>query len=325
MAIRRGGKSTPVFAVTLDDKALAEARQDVPIGRWQGPRDLLRATGRDWDRRTFRMRVLADAAVGFRCVETWQAAERFNPDAVVLRAEVEVMRVFRLAGAGETVAVDRLDAALRTCLLAADTYPEDPVPWVSLLTLARLYPTGRSEIWNWWAELQARDGFNREAYHQALRYVSPRYHGSDTDMYQFARDVAAAAPTGHPLAALPQVARAEAYRHYVGQGGSRVGLIDHWIAPDAQRDIDRTLQRWIAHRKMPLAQDIADLNYLAHALVYANRLEEAAPIFVELGRHATRVPWTYSGDAEALWIRWRERTLSGGDERSPDRRMAPGR
>ncbi len=54
---------------------------------------------------------------------------------------------------------------------------------------------------------------HREGHHQALRYLSARWHGSYGTALNFAWEVTSYAPEGSPLAILPQVARAEHYRH----------------------------------------------------------------------------------------------------------------
>ncbi|MFJ6994592.1 hypothetical protein ACISUF_10745, partial [Streptomyces sp. NPDC003090] len=101
--IGRAGRSAREdrFIPDLDpyfgDEALGDVRHDIAIGRWQGVRDLLRDTGDDWPRRTHRIRLLAHIAAGTSAVESWRAAEPDNPDAAVLRAATEVVRVFDAA------------------------------------------------------------------------------------------------------------------------------------------------------------------------------------------------------------------------------------
>jgi len=323
MARRRRTPASP-YDPTFGDRALAEARQDLVVGRWQGARDLLRETGRDWDRRTHRIRLLADIAAGNRTVESWQAAEPDNQDGLALRAHTEVMRAFSTvaemdaanAGVPADTTQDRLprqhlDRAARICLQAAEANPADPVPWVSLMTLARLYGNGHPHVWHWWRELQARDPFSREGHQQVLRHLSARWHGSHGEMYNFARDAAAFAPLGSPLGVLTQTARAEHYRYRIEtEGRAAVGLTYHWSQDVAQHALRATLNQWIAHRSsVEYAQDVADLNMLVHGLIFANMTEEAARVFPLLGDRPTRAPWSYCGDPESLFVHWRDQLL----------------
>ncbi|MFJ3200152.1 hypothetical protein [Streptomyces sp. NPDC086989] len=311
---RRRSAAAPHYDPAFGDKALAEACQDVAAGRWQGPRDLLAAGGpHDWDRRSHRIRLLANAAADRRVAEAWQSAEPHSADAVVLRADIEVMRMFAVARRGTMPAANRLDWTARICLHAADAAPDDPHPWVSLVTLARLYEGGHAETGRWWQELCARDPHHREAHHQGLRYMSARWHGSHGQASTFARERAAAAPLGSPLAVLPQVARAEQYRHRAErEGPGRLDLLHHWNGDAELWDLRTTMERWIGFRTAVQAQDVADLNHLAHALVHAGLLTEAATVFELLDGRATRVPWSYTGDPEQQYTRWRTRAAAAG-------------
>ena len=240
------GAFKPVFDICLRDRELRTAVQDVGIGRWVGVRELLERTGADWDRRTHRIRVLADAAAGGKCVETWQVAQPESVDAMVLRAEVEVVRVFRVVARDGTVATMRLDSTVESCIAAAKAAPTDPVPVVSLLTIARLYPGGQREIDSWWGEMQQRDPFNREACHQVLRYFSTRYHGSATMVQNFARECAQRAPHGSPLTVLPLVARVEEFKASKGrQDAADLALNDIWIDDGAMYDLDVAMDRCV--------------------------------------------------------------------------------
>lgn len=96
---------TPEFDATLRDRDLAKARQDIAIGRWQGLPELLHSTGHDWDRRTHRVRLLAQSTAGTTIAEEWHTARPGDPDALVLRADTEVLRCFNLAVAAGTLAL----------------------------------------------------------------------------------------------------------------------------------------------------------------------------------------------------------------------------
>lgn len=309
---QRHTERAPVYDPAFGDSALAEGRQDILLGRWEGARDLLGSTPGDWDRRAHRIRLLADAAAGRRTVDLWQASQPYDPDAAVLRAETEVMRMFSAARTGRRPDAERLDRAARFCHRAAELAPSDPHPWVSLFTLARLYPQGHADMGAWWKEIRGRDPYHREAHHQALRYLSARWHGSYGTALNFAWDAVDYAPQGSPLAILPQVARAEHYRHRTATEGDTVlGLTRHWNDERARGDLRHALDAWIAHRR-PAAQDVADLNHLAHGLVKAGMEHRAGEVFRLLDNRATETPWSCSGDPEQLFVRWRNRTATPG-------------
>ncbi|MCD7438209.1 hypothetical protein K4B79_08190 [Streptomyces lincolnensis] len=305
---------TPDFDPDCGDTALGITRQDVVIGRWQGLRELLRSTGPDWPVRGHRVRRLAQVCASSSTVETWLAAEP-SPDALVLRAATETTRAFNLAiAAGRGVPIDqhRVDGAVMACLQAARAYPEDPTPWVSLISVARLYPSGvrRQELARWWDELHGRDPYSVEGHLQVLHYYAARWHGSHGLMYDFARDAAGVSPPGCALPVLVQYARVEEFRYAqdsAADGRAPVGLGQHWKNDGAVSDIERTWQRWFADRpeKEVAPDELRDVNYLAHAACHAGVREVAAPLLTLLGPRATRTPWSYTGDPEKELVRWR--------------------
>ncbi|MFF8831933.1 hypothetical protein [Streptomyces sp. NPDC015131] len=311
----RTGRLTPDFDPDRGDRALTDARHDIVIGRWQGVRDLLRATGEDWALRTHRVRLLAHAAAGSTTVEAWRAAEPDDPDAAVLRAATEVVRAFdRAIAAGRGTEVDRavLDVTVMACLGAADARPADPMPWVSLLTVARLYAggVGRVELRRWWDELRRRDPHNLEGHVQVMRYWSARWHGTHGSMYDFARDAAGAAPPGSPLPVLVQIARVEEYRYVadgaLGRGPVR-GFDQHWKHELAATEVRRTRDRWTGGRAAgPVRpEEVEPLNYLVHAACHAGLPEVYRDLFALLGGRASWVPWAYTGDPAEQYTRWR--------------------
>ncbi|MGW3403326.1 hypothetical protein [Streptomyces zhihengii] len=316
---QRRRRFVPDFDPAHGDTELSRALDDIAIGRWQGMRELLGGpAGEDRARRTHRIRVLAHAAAGSSATRIWLAAEPDSGDAAVLRAATEVVRVFHLAiAAGHGTAPDRarIDAAARSCLDAARKHPDDPMPWVSLLTLARLYEGGvpRRDLRRWWDEMRRRDPYNVEGHVQMLRYHSARWHGTHGRMYDFARDAAGASPPGSPLPVLVQIARAEEYRYIADGAQGRVvrGFDQHWKHELAVTEIRRTWERWILWRADgPVAPHlIAELNYLVHAACHAGLLQEAAGLFRLLEGRAAHLPWAYTGDAAAQFTAWRARLL----------------
>ncbi|WP_371667653.1 hypothetical protein OG985_08435 [Streptomyces sp. NBC_00289] len=305
----------PDFDPDCGDSPLSSARQDIVIGRWQGLRALLRSTGPDWVSRGHRVRLLAQACAGSSTAESWLAAEPNSGDALVLRAATETARAFNLAiaaGRGAPIDRHRIDTAVMSCLQAAESYPDDPTPWTSLISVARLYPTGvrRQELARWWDELQGRDAYNVEGHLQVLHYYSSRWHGSHGLMYDFARDAAGVAPPGCALPVLVQYARVEEYRYAVDStegGRATVGLGQHFRHDGAVSDARRTWQRWIMSRERDDIRpgELRDLNYLAHAACQAGISDVAVSMLRLLGPRGTRAPWSYTGDPEQQLVKWR--------------------
>jgi hypothetical protein len=110
---------------------------------------------------------------------------------------------------------------------------------------------------------------------------------------------------------LVQYARVEEYRTATDAAEDRrtsVGLGQHWKNDGAISDVRRTFQRWIVGRADSTVApgELRDLNYLAHAACHAGLPEVAVPLLRMLDRRGTRAPWSYTGDPEQQFTKWRK-------------------
>ncbi len=275
------------------------------MGRWESARDLLHATGHDWDRRVFRLHVFAYGAVGLRWVETWADAEPDNPDALVMLAHVEAVRsILRKPDTSGGVADETMESAWNACRRAAGAYDADPSPWVVMMALLRVHRPDSQLLMRIWKEVQARDPYNLEAHHELVTYVFERNHGSNAQMHNWARELAYAAPKGSAASVVLLVAQAETYRaQFELDGRTHSVSAQPWME---HPEIDFVLDSWWRRRPpRPHGRFMDDANYLAHALCHAARHEEAFEVFNVIGPYATRVPWAYGGEAVELFLRHR--------------------
>jgi len=294
----------------LDDKTLhatlselrpAQQLHGLGAGRtrpvWAPVAALLGDTGRDWDRRVHRVSVLARNLPPSVC-DRWSADRPGDGDALVLRSWERAVRA-PAEGRGA------VREAERACLRAAECCPEDPAPWLALLELMHACAVPVRDAVPVWSEAVTRAPWHRTAYHQLLRYLSPRGHGSVVDMLDFARQAAARAPFGSPLALLPVAARVELVAHRQRQ--MPVGAESHWHEPRAADEAAAALTGWFGTSAAPHAEAVADLNVLAFALTRIQRPAEAAAVFRRIGRHMTPHPWDLLPEPERTFLYWRDR------------------
>lgn len=278
------------------------------MGRWEGARELLTATGTDWDRRIFRLQVLARAGAQLTFADTWVQAEPLSPHALALFAHVQALR--SMAGGRGGGQSEAMEQAWQVCHDAADAFPADPSPFVVMLALLRFHSPARDRQWRAtvfevWEEIEKRDQWNREAHHEVLTYLFPAWHGVGGDMFHWAQERCNQAPQGLPVHVLPLVALAESHRQRMERDGDRYGLSIHPWTDNPATMLAWT--NWWAYRApaRPHAAFHEDSNYLAHALSFAGRHRQAAEIFDAIGPYATDVPWSYCGDAQQLFVRHR--------------------
>jgi hypothetical protein len=301
----------PMFHPAGFDAELRPVLDDVRAGRWRSMRDLLdyRRTG-TWALRTVRSQVLAAAAATGDAVEAW-AQEEPDYNALMMQARVAVQRALKARGSRKREVERLTERARAACQNAARRWPEDPVPWVTLMALAQLdspeagqrrpehrvgswEPMLPSGPWGLLAQAHARDPGNREAWHRMLQALQA-YGAGVSD---FVRWVSTWAPEGSPLVVLPLYAYAEVY----GERRARGELTPmYWTSAAVSHHTERTLERWFAHAD-PACWSPLDLNHLAQALYCGGFTEGTADVFAAIGPFATPAPWKYVADKPERWL-----------------------
>ncbi|MEZ0106575.1 hypothetical protein ABH920_000556 [Catenulispora sp. EB89] len=297
----------------LADPVLAAALEACRVGDWKPAKAALAAVGKDWDRRGLYVQALGGTtAVGPRWLHSWRAAEPSSPDAAVVFAHSLVVKAWNARGGGYAAVTtrqqfQRFHELLRTgadeAMNAAELAPEDPTPWMTMVTAARGLQLSNSEFERIWQELLIRDSLNRRAHIQALQYWQPKWFGSVAAARSFVEDTAARAPRsavalqlrlGNELEIWLPTARTirqtEHFRRGSGRDALRKALGDHW---------DGTV---------PTGGGVAvvDGNWLAWALTLANRWDDACKVWLALGGCLVPVsPWLYQADQVVAFIRLR--------------------
>lgn len=291
------------------DRELRRARDEAAMGGWEAVRDLLAATGGDWQLRSHRITVLAGAALGLEWPAAWRLAEPNNPDAHTLAVHAEAVRlhgmIIRRDPAATDQAVIGFVAGART---AAERSPLDPTPWISLLTLAGVlgdsgvgmvswddlsFESG-ARSWGWFQEAVARHPESWHAHHRMHEAQLARLRtGPPQDLVgllDFATAAAAHAASDSSLRVLPLWAHTEL--RLAGVAGLLNTAEREWLAQRNERDLEEVYQHWFCGANPALHPTAPyDLNVLAYQLVETGRRALARPVFAAIGSAATTAPW----------------------------------
>jgi hypothetical protein len=299
----------PVYSPAGFDYELRGALEELKAGRWMAMRTLLERTGTSWGLRTARSQVLGVVAAGSQVVEAWLRESPDSADAQVMLGRVSVERAVRARRERHPSADELEKTARQECYAAAEKAPADPVPWVSLLALARLderqergehreravepmLPLGP---WGLLYRVYERDRYNREAHHRMLHFLHARSAGDSAtraSAVDFVRWVSSWAPAGSALLALPLYAYVEQYRRLPAEARTGPLLRQHWARDPVAVDASTALHGWFDHTD-PTSQSVLDLNHLAHALWAGGRPADAARVFAALGPYFTQQPWLH--------------------------------
>ncbi|GAA4024900.1 hypothetical protein [Streptomyces plumbiresistens] len=197
---------------------------------------------------------------------------------------------------------------MSNCYQAADLSPDDPLPWVALLGVARIERYGPRDVNSIWREATGRDRWNREAYLQMLGYLSPQEGGSSAQVLDFIDAVRPRIPTDAPCAAAELTAYVRQYQGLIAQRGVQALTAGElWRSGPVAAALDQASALWVKPGFFGHAAVLADLNVLAYALCSAGRASGAHGAFQILRGRATYWPWHFGGDAltqfEQQWAR----------------------
>lgn len=286
-----------IWHPAADDRKLAQTCTDVRAGRHFSAAEVLKVTRGDFELRAHRSLVLASEAADSDLAERWLAEEP-GPESTLLWARVAMLRALRGGGIGRR-GEQLLRIARKACERAAETAPQDPTPWVSLLALAPLTdeadpaPPGLMTAprgpWRLFARVLRFDPYHREAHHRFLASFFERNGGTQRASWDVASFLSHRVPVSSPLRLLPLVALVEAY----DPGEPLADRV--WEQPQWRSVMDSIHQHWFPRVATYRYTPVLDLSYLAHALHMANRAIEACEVLQAAGPYASRMPWSVFG------------------------------
>ncbi|MFF1925171.1 hypothetical protein ACFVW8_31950 [Streptomyces sp. NPDC058221] len=305
-----GTDLAPDEAVVLDppDATLRAAVAAAVAGDHAPAAELLAATRThaQWERRDAYVSRLARTALHHDgWLENWLQESPGDPDALLAVADFHLHRAWRVRTAARAKDVEHdqfqaffalLEDAVPVIGAAAEANPADPVPWRIALTHARGIQAPREVFDAYLAEAEARDPHHFGCHEQALQYLYAKWYGSHEEMFRYAERVAASAPPGSKLHALPLRAALE-YRLSGNDDPDGPGP----YGPETAAALTRALELSSVY---PAGEREAAgfRNELALMLILGERPAEALDVFRAIGVHATEFPWVRLGDPRAQFV-----------------------
>ncbi|POX54334.1 hypothetical protein [Streptomyces sp. Ru72] len=285
---------------------VADAVRAVRAGDWRPGAALLAAAGQDWDLRWHRLSALASAAAqDERWLSDWRAERPDDPDAAAVYAEALLYRAWDARGEGwaKDTPAERmtrfqqmLPASLHAAQAAATLAPDDPSPWVTMVTAARGLALPHEEFRRLWGELTARAPHHFYGHLSALQYWCAKWCGSDRLANRFAQEAAASAPPQSLLSVLPL----EAAFERALQGPGPVPLAGRHTRSELDAVRAALAAAPAGDPRAPLVR-----HRLAAALTLAGKGSEALDHFRLLEPFVGAEPWTYHPNPVAAYDRAR--------------------
>ncbi|MGW5674353.1 hypothetical protein ACWEV4_04615 [Streptomyces sp. NPDC003860] len=276
----------PDDAVLLDapDGRMAPSLVAAALGDWAPAARLLSEVreGADWESRDrYVARLSSFAYARDDWLSGWLAHAPRDPDALVVKAELEVRRAWASPARAE-----RLREMGPLIDAAADCAPQDPVPWRIALDHARGTHATHTAFEALWERAVRRSAHHYGCHVAALRYLSAQWYGSHGECFDFAEKAAADALPHSLIQALPVHA---AFARLLNGEGSSV----HQDRIDEAADRAAVLLADYPPAE-PWPAEVRNLT--AAVLVRRGRWEAALEQFRQIGPYATTFPWSYFSD-----------------------------
>ncbi|MFE2911947.1 hypothetical protein ACFXI0_08375 [Kitasatospora indigofera] len=294
----RAGPPLPAYR----SKEVTAIAHDAWEGHWQSAAAYVEAAGQKWDERWSRLEVLQQIADrGDTWLHDWLRAEPDDGTAATVHAQLLVHRAWAIRGDGYAHSVPagrmarfmvQLNTAMDAARTAASLAPEDPGPWVVMVTAARGLRYEHDEFRPLWKELVTRAPHHYAGHRQAMEYWCAKWAGTNKLMMEFAERAAHDVPAGSPLAGIHLHALHELTRR---SGPS--ALPSSPAAKDLLESVARSL-----NQVPDEDQQVARLRHLlAHYLVKARRYDAALEQFRLIGPWCGAEPWTKERDPVAAF------------------------
>jgi hypothetical protein len=240
---------------------------------------------------------------GGQWLRVWRAESPEDPGGAAVHAEFLAQQAWRTSVPGtdefRIIMEEAREAASRAALLA----PDDPVPHLTELSVARGLSYPHPEFEKLWLRILDRAPNHMGAHLTALHYWCEKWHGSRELAYSFAEAAAARAPRGSLLAAMPLFA---VFEHL-----PEVNLVQGFYRSEVvTKAIHGAL--FAVHEARPEDPMLAHVRHLLlFFLVRAERWSEAMDQLIHVDGHVGALPWTLSSDPAAEFALYRALAVAG--------------
>ncbi|MGW2328764.1 hypothetical protein ACWC5C_23850 [Streptomyces sp. NPDC001700] len=293
------------------DRQLIDALEEVQSGQdWQPASRLLALTEATSELRWQRVQTLAGAAAfelaqapgkGGMWLRTWRVAAPEDPGAAAVQAEFLVRQALRDPSSQDFRMI--LEEARDVCHEAARLAPDDPVPYIIELGVARGLPYRQADFEELWTKVTDRAPHHMGAHLAALHYWCEKWHGSQDRADRFTHAAAASAPDKSLLPALPLFG---VFEHL-----PEVNLVRSLYQSDVvTKAVEGALY---AVRRAPADHPV--LPHVRHLLVWflvrSERYADAMEQLRHVDGHVGAVPWSYGADPAAEYAVYRALAVAG--------------
>jgi len=295
----RGLQQRPTYG---DPQAL-ELRSALEAGRWRAAAALLAEQPQDWARRDFLVDVAGEWPSEPAWLAEWLGQRRDNADALLVAGSVWVHLAWAARGAGYAQTVsnegirlffERLQKSYEMLTRATQREPGDPTAWALLIAVGRGGGCDPEAVQGFFEKAIAADPQHYRAHHDMLQFKCAKWHGSDEEMWAFARASVERATQGSPVWSLIPIAHMEHACSLAGEDSvtdpDRVER-EYWSRPQVTKTTVDAYMKFQAGSARMSPDRLAALGDFAYGLWRCGAREMAATAFGQLGDRLAGMPW----------------------------------
>lgn len=204
-------RRTLILDHCYDDPALDAALDGLREGDLRAAQTVLAEARQDPDTRYLRLGTLSKKLVGHADEIAGLAQRHDVPELWLLAGEAYLDEAEAIRGTGwaSGVGEDRFKMvhqvgarAIGPLHRAAELLPDDPAPWVALMSAGLLLSASREQRDEMWREAVKRSPDHYSAHKIRLQTLASKWGGSEEEMLTFAAEAVHGAPPGSPLTSL---------------------------------------------------------------------------------------------------------------------------
>ncbi len=290
---------------TYGEPAWEELQEALAHGEWQAARAALAASRDDWGRRSAAVAVAAECKTEPPWLAEWMQAEPESAEPHLVAGAVWTCLAWEARGGGYADTVtDRgaqlffmwLTRARKALLHATKLAPNDPTPWACLIPVGRGLSLGMETMESCFRKAVRRYPQHFRAHEQLLQCKCEKWHGSHSEMWDFANEAVRAAPPGSPVCAMIAEAHIEHalnVAHDDGTDDPDKAWHAYWRRPSVERSL---VDAFVKSRAPPHPNEGAPPQAgtgMALAQWGGSARKPAGEALRRVGKRLTMLPWAY--------------------------------
>lgn len=232
--------------------------------------------------------------------DEWLRQDQDNGLANTLYGEVMVDVAWNIRGGGvaSTVSegqavgfVEALMEAKEKLLWATIINPSCPFACARLINVA--IGLGDSDLaWDTYSKGAEQTSESHNVFHAMAVYLTPKWHGSSEELFNFCREVSSKDKTGVLLGLIPYAHFEQ--RMYLAMNGDEGNYSKYFKDENIRREIIDAFQML---NECDLSEShLFSLNVFAKIFIEMGDYRHAKKVFEIIGNRPTRSPWMYDGD-----------------------------